>query len=131
MVLQAAVEGSHLVCDIADRDTLTEEVGSENHTSVFQPDLCVFELIAAGLLLFVFVASGEVRRQPGGKFLMTLEIPKAETEFSGSRCPDERSRNGVEAVVELRCAYTQRAQVVPDHSDVVQPVRDLAPGPNA
>src|SRR3981189_1196041 len=113
MVLQAAVEGSHLVCDIADRDTLTEEVGSENHTSVFQPDLCVFELIAAGLFLLVLVASGEVRRQPGSKFLITPELAKTEAEFSRSRRPSQRSRNRVEAVVELRCAYTQRAQVVP------------------
>src|SRR6266403_3427279 len=126
MVFEAAVERSHLVCHIGDRGALREEVGSENHTSVFESDLRVFELIAAGLLLFVLVASGEVRRQPGGKLLMTLEISKAETEFSGSRCPDKRSRNRVEAVVELRCAYTQRAQVVPDHGDVVQPVRDLA-----
>src|SRR3981189_3992264 len=117
MVLQAAVEGRHLVCHIGDRDTLSAQDGGENGSSVFQPDLRVFELIAAGLFLFVLVASGEVRRQPGGKFLMTLEIPKADTEFSGRWCPDERSRNGVEAVVELRCAYTQRAQVVPDHRD--------------
>src|SRR5258706_15859220 len=103
MVLQATVEGSHLVCHIGHRDTLTEEVGGENHSSIFQPDLCVFELIAAGLLLFVLVASGEVRRQSGGKLLMTLEIAKTRPEFSRSRRPDERSRNRVEAVVELRC----------------------------
>src|SRR4030081_1455040 len=131
MILEAAVERSHLVCHIGDRGPRREEVGSENHTSVFEPDLRVFELIAAGLLLFVLVASGEVRRQSGGKLLMRLEVSKADTEFPGRWCPDERSRNCVEAVVELRCAYTQRAQVVPDHSDVVQPVRDLAPGPNA
>src|ERR1700704_666086 len=102
IVLEAAVERSHLVCHIGDRGPLREEVGSENHTSVFEPDLRVFELIAAGLLLFVLVASGEVRRQPGSKLLMRLEISKAETEFSGSRCPDKRSRNRVEAIVELR-----------------------------
>src|SRR5258708_31026920 len=102
MVLQAAVEGSHLVCHIRDRDTLTEEVGGENDTSILQPDLCVFELIAAGLLLFVFVASSEVRRQPGSKLLVRLEISKADTEFSGGGCPAERSRNRVEPVAELR-----------------------------
>ena len=62
---------------------------------------------------------------------MSFEVTEAGAEFARGGLPDERRGNGIEAIVELRCAHAKRAQVVADHRYVVQPVRDLAPRPNA
>ena len=62
---------------------------------------------------------------------MAFEITKAGAKFTRRGRPDKRCRESVKAIVELGCAHPQRAQVVAEHGDVVQSVRDFPPGPHA
>src|SRR5438270_8126599 len=62
---------------------------------------------------------------------MTLEIPEAGTEIAGGRFPDQRCRNRIEAIIQLRCTDPERAQVIANHGNVVQFLRELSRGPNA
>src|SRR5207237_1365334 len=121
----------HLVSHISNRDALPQEVGREDDTPVFEPDLSVFESIAVGLRLFVLVTPGKVCSETCSEFLMIFEIAKAGAKFPGCRRPDERGGKGIKAIVELGRADAQSAQVVAEHDDVVQLVRDLAPAPHA
>ena len=76
VVLETAVKGSHLVGHVIDGNTLAEEVGGEDHTPVFEPNLCVLELVTVGLFLPVLVAPGEVARETGRQFLVVFEVTK-------------------------------------------------------
>src|SRR5215203_4860860 len=48
-----------------------------------------------------------------------------------SRKPDERAREGVQAVVDPRRRHTKRAHVVADHNLVLEPVSYITGGPDS
>ena len=89
------------------------------------------ELVTVWLFLSVLVTPCEVARETGRQSFVVFEVTKTLAKFARSWHPDQRSGHRVEAIVELRCAYAKGAQVVADHSYVIQPICDFAPGPNA
>jgi hypothetical protein len=115
MVLEPTIKSSHLVGQIGDRDTRTEEVRREDDAPIFETNLRVFELVAVGLFLPIFVTAGEVGRQTASYLLMIFEITKPFPEFTGCGHPDKGGGEGVQLVVELGRADTERAQVVAEH----------------
>src|SRR5712671_1588064 len=129
MVFETEIKGGHLVGQISDRNTWTEEVGRKDDASVFEANLRILELVAVWLLLPILVATREMGGEAGGQLLMMFKIAEAKAEFVGR--PHQRRRESAEVVVKLRSAHSKRAQVVADHGDVVQSVGNLAPGPNA
>src|SRR3954447_15017065 len=62
---------------------------------------------------------------------MTLEIAEAGTEIAGGRFPDQRCRDRIEAVIQLRCTNPERAQVIANHGNIVELLCEFSPSPNA
>ena len=126
-IFESGVEGGHFVSRISDRDARAEQVRSENDASVREPKLRVLEPLAVGLALLGFFAVIEVGAQPGCQLFVVLEVTEAGAKLSGCRFPDQRCGNGVKPVIKLSRTHTECAQVISNHSDVIQLLGDVFP----
>ena len=92
VILDAAIKGGHFVGHVVDGNAGTEKIRREDDTPVFEPNLCVLELVAVWLFLPILITPGEVGRKTGRQFLMIFEVAKALAKFARAGHPDERGR---------------------------------------
>src|SRR5205823_12844559 len=113
------------------RNARSKHIRSRDDGSIREPELRVLERFAVRLTLLILFAISELDASSRCQLLMTLEIAESGTEFAGSRFPDQRCRDRIEAVIQLRCTNPERAQVIANHGNIVELLCEFSPSPNA
>src|SRR5262249_48709489 len=110
VIFEPRIDAGHLPVQLVDRDSRTEDVGSEDERTVAETDLRVLDGFGARLTLPGLVAAVDVSSDARGELLMVVKVTPGQAEVGGF--PRQSADKGVEAVVELQSAHAQLAGVV-------------------